>query len=395
MNRWLKSTALFMCMLLFCCRLQAQEKRERRKFKDVVKFSGYIKGLGVGNIVNLDTTYGYGFLHNRLNLKLYFTNTFTAGIEVRNRLFFGQLVQLNPLFGKSIDVDNGLVKMQYLLLNRRAVVLHTAVDRFWFDWSYKQWQVRVGRQRINWGKSLLWNPNDLFNAANFADFDYEERPGSDAVKLAFFPTGMSSIEVAVKPGKKKNETVAAAMVRFNKWNYDFQLVGGLYYTDIALGFGWAGNIKNAGFRGEATWFAPKDGQVSYAGIFSGTVEADYAFKNTLYLHGAILYSNHPSRISNPLVIGQSFSGTLTAKNLMPCNWSFYGELSGNITPLFHAGLSSIYGLQPDLLFIMPNLTYSISDNWDLMLVAQSVLLFNKGQKPIKSNTLFARLKYSF
>ncbi len=392
----LKTFTIILFLSAFSLSLHAQEKKkERKKFKDVVQFNGYIKMLGIGSFTNLDTMYGYGFIHNRLNFKFYIANGFTAGLEVRNRFFYGQLVQLNPFFGKSIDVDNGLVKLSYLILNKRAFVLHTQVDRLWFDWTYKKWQIRVGRQRINWGKTLVWNPNDLFNAANYADFDYEERPGSDAIKVAFFPTGMSSVEIAAKPGKKKNETVAAAMVRFNKWNYDFQLMGGLYYSDIALGVGWAGNIKNAGFRGEATWFAPKDGGVNYAGIFSGTIEADYAFPNTVYLQGAVLYNNHPNKVTNPLLIGQSFSGTLLAKDLMPSDWSFFASLSGNATPLFRPSISVIYGHQPDLLFLMPNISYSISENWDISLIEQGIFLFNKHQKPVKFNSVFARLKYSF
>ena len=31
--------------------------------------------------------------------------------------------------------------------------------------------------------NLVWNPNDLFNAFSFVDFDYEERPGSDALRI--------------------------------------------------------------------------------------------------------------------------------------------------------------------------------------------------------------------
>ena len=54
------------------------------------------------------------------------------------------------------------------------------------------------RQRINWGQTLVWNPNDIFNAYSYFDFDYIERPGSDAIRLQYYPDYSSAIEMAVK-----------------------------------------------------------------------------------------------------------------------------------------------------------------------------------------------------
>lgn len=72
------------------------------------------------------------------------------------------------------------------------MILRTMIDRLWIDWAYKKWELRAGRQRINWGKTSVWNPNDLFNTFNYANFDYEEQAGSDAIKLSYYPSGMSA-----------------------------------------------------------------------------------------------------------------------------------------------------------------------------------------------------------
>ncbi|MFV8328270.1 hypothetical protein [Flavobacterium sp. ZS1P14] len=65
------------------------------------------------------------------------------------------------------------------------------------------------------------------------------------------------MELAYRPGKNKDEHTAAFLYKFNKWKYDFLFLGGMYQTDYVVGSGWAGNIKEAGFKGEMSYFIPK------------------------------------------------------------------------------------------------------------------------------------------
>ncbi|MCK7542259.1 MAG: hypothetical protein MZV63_70990 [Marinilabiliales bacterium] len=62
-------------------------------------------------------------------------------------------------------------------------VLNTFIDRASVDFTAGTLQVSAGRQRINWSQALVWNPNDIFNTYSSFDFDYMERPGSDAVRV--------------------------------------------------------------------------------------------------------------------------------------------------------------------------------------------------------------------
>ena len=65
--------------------------------------------------------------------------------------------------------------------------------------------------------NLAWNPNDIFNTYNLLDFDYEERPGSDAIRIQYYLGDFSKIEVAAKKGSSKDDHIVAAMYKFNKW----------------------------------------------------------------------------------------------------------------------------------------------------------------------------------
>ncbi len=128
------------------------------------------------------------------------------------------------------------------------MLLFTNIDRLWVEYSSDTWNVRAGRQRINWGISTTWNPNDLFNTYNFLDFDYEERPACDAVKFHYEFSGMSFAEFAFsRSAEPVNNVIAAGRYFINRWNYDFQFLGGWYRDQPTLGAGWSGSIGNVGF----------------------------------------------------------------------------------------------------------------------------------------------------
>lgn len=104
----------------------------------------------------------------------------------------------------------------------------------------------------------MWNPNDIFNAYSFFDFDYVERPGSDALRLQYYNSEVSSTELAVKMNRDKQVT-AAGLYKFNAFEYDFQVLGGtLNQTDYVVGCGWSGAIESVSFRGELSYFQPKN-----------------------------------------------------------------------------------------------------------------------------------------
>ena len=180
---------------------------------------------------------------------------------MRNRIFYGEATRLNPNLGALLDNDLGQVDLSFIPVNNKSFVIHSILDRAYVKYMAKKWELRIGRQRINWGVNLAWNPNDLFNAYSLIDFDYQERPGSDALRFQYYTSDLSSIELAIQPGKKIDSSIIAGLWKFNKWKYDLQLLAGNYYNDLALGAGWAGNLKKSGLKGELTYFHPKENLV--------------------------------------------------------------------------------------------------------------------------------------
>jgi hypothetical protein len=215
-------------------------------------------------------------IHNRLNFKWNNkSDNFKAALELRNRLIIGESASTIPGYAKMIDTDNGFVKLSDNLLNGNSYVLNSKIDRAYIDYTKDKFQVTIGRQRINWGQCFTWNPNDLFNAYSFFDFDYVEKPGSDAIRLQYYTSNTSTLEFAIKEDNNHNVT-SAFLYRFDKWNYDIQFLGGiLNEQDYVIGTGWSGNIKGASFRGEISYFQPKHNFADTTGILVVSLGTDY------------------------------------------------------------------------------------------------------------------------
>ena len=255
-----------------------------------LNISGYIKDLQTLSFdKNFKDLITGNLLHNRLNVKWKPSERITTAAEFRNRLFWGEEVRLTPGFASLLRNDNEKANLQKAWINSKSLVLHTNVERLYFDYQDTELNVRIGRQRINWGLTTTWNPNDIFNVYNFLDFDYEERPGVDGGKFKYIFSNSFNAELAYAHTGKKDGDVAALKYGFNKWNYDMQFITGWYNAHPTLGAGWAGYIKDAGFKGEAQYFFGSKDSTDH---FNMTLEGDYMFKKGWYVNLGLLYNNH-------------------------------------------------------------------------------------------------------
>ncbi len=334
-------------------------------------------------------------IHNRINFRWYASSKLTIALEARNRIFFGQMVREFPDYEDYIEQDNGYLDLGTVLISQNSWFLHTMLDRAWVDYTSGKWQVRLGRQRVNWGNTLVWNPNDVFNTFSYFDFDYEERPGTDGVRIQYYTSVTSSAELVYKVGRKdSSESAIAGMYRFLKSSYDIQLLGGLVGKDYVLGGGWSGDIKGAGFRGEATWFIPRDNNdPANFESFVASVDADYTFRNSLYLHAAFLFNSHGT--TGDAGGRGFFTPDISAKMLSLGRYQLFAQTSYPITPLFSGNLSAMVNPCDGSTFLGPSLTYSIGNNWEVMLTGQLFFGRSGTEYGDYGQAVFARLKWSF
>ncbi len=367
-------------------------------------FYGYIKELSMyykpvePMPVSATTTLDYLFLnqiHNRLNFRWYASSKLTFALEARNRIFFGQMVREFPDYEDYIEQDNGYLDLGTVLISQNSWFLHTMMDRAWVDYINGNWQVRLGRQRINWGNTLVWNPNDVFNTFSYFDFDYEERPGTDGLRIQYYTSETSSAELVYKIGRKdSSETAIAGMYRFLQSSYDIQFLGGLVGKDFVIGGGWSGDIKGAGFRGEATWFVPRDkNDTENFESFVASVDADYTFRNSLYLHAAFLFNSHGT--TGDAGGRGFFTPDISAKMLSLGRYQLFAQTSYPFTPIFSGNIAVMVNPSDGSSYFGPSLTYSIGNNWEVMLNGQ--LFFGRSGTEYGDfgQAIFGRLKWSF
>lgn len=381
--------------------LKAQEEDKIPKWN----FNGYTKYLQSTNFFNLDGgTLGLNLVHNRSNLKFTPNDKWTFVVEARTRLFYGEQLKLDTTFADQIDQYNGVADLSTRWLDRRSLFIHSIIDRAYIDYRQEKWELRVGRQRINWGINTFWNPNDWFNTLNFLDFDYEERPGSDGIRFQYYTGILSSIDVAFS---YDTAAVAAAKYIFNTKGYDIQLQAGYFRGDIATGLGWAGAIGGAGFKGEAAYFVPlEERSPDSVNSLQVSAGADYSFGSGLYLSGGLLYNSNGDQQEavNGAIGGNALAGTTPSpKNLFPAPWTYSLTASYPVSALANLNMTLMWapgGVLPGfstghLTLVVPTFTYSIRNNWDLDIVGQSFLAENQEKFRHLFSAAFIRLKWSY
>jgi hypothetical protein len=344
----------------------------------------------------------YNLVHNRLNFKINAGKKLNFNFGMRNRFLAGGFLKSVPQYADILSVDNGLADLSWNIFSNNGSVLNTSFDRVYVDYTIENVQVKIGRQRVNWGIGLVWNPNDIFNAFSYIDFDYEERPGSDAVSLTWYKSATSSLDLVYKIDKNPLDSTfrhtAAARYLFNVQNYDLQFLTGLNNNDFVGGFGWSGAIGNVSFRGEMSVFVPvMQRDINRTTAFSATVEADYTFANSLYLHGAALFNSLGKLNSSEGMNLFATQNDLSAKKLSYGKFEIFGQATYPVSPIFNVGLAAMLNPADLSAYISPNCTFSLADNLELALVSQ-VLVGKDGSEYASTGNVyaaFARVKWSF
>ncbi|MFP4526171.1 MAG: hypothetical protein ACLFNL_07270 [Bacteroidales bacterium] len=373
--------------------------------KSSVSLGGYVKYMNTnmdppGYLYNyLDLPEGAWFnesmIHNRLNFRLFATNNLKVAFEVRNRLIYGDFVESFPGYHRMIERDDGYLNdLTFNIVEDDAYLLNTSIDRLWLNYILGDFEITLGRQRINWGQSYVWNPNDIFNTYSFFDFDYEERPGSDAIRLQYYPTYSSSIETAAKINKDGKIT-AAGYYRLNVSNFDIQFLSGiLNQEDFVAGIGWSGNLKQFGVNGELTYLHPTNESEGTDPVVLSSLSANYMFDNSLYLQFEGFYNGYYQYMDTDAFADFYFT-PVSLKTMSYSEFSWFGQGSYPIHPLLTGTLAFMY--YPDIsgYFINPSLRYSLSDNIEISTYVQIFKDNSSKEFNEQINFLFFRLKWSF
>ncbi|WP_141691489.1 hypothetical protein [Rhodohalobacter halophilus] len=361
-----------------------------------IEISGYMQGMPVWINADLpppfekDSFWEYR-LQNRLNVQWYLSPDLTFNWEMRTRLFAGDLVQDIPFYADAIDQDDGLVNLSWLIADREKWMLHYIPDRLNLDWYSGNWRITAGRQRVNWGINTITNPNDLFNIYSFYDFDYPERPGSDAVRVQYFLDWASRFELAYRSARDMKNSVAAILYGFNKSGYDIQMITGYYRHRWAIGGGWAGSIDQTGFKGEVMFFADLEDQPGQNPTnLIAALSADYMFDSSLFLIVEALYNKNGGQ-DDFLLFGEP----LSADNPSFSRFQFSAQATYPFTPIWSGSLAAITYPDEEALFISPSVTWSALQDLDVNLLTQIFIGSADSVFSEAGNVIVGSIKWNF
>ena len=374
-------------VLILCLPVKAQE------------LSGYVSGMP-SLIVQQpgDNTWWQMPVHNRLNFNWQLTENLRIDAGMRNRFITGSDMMIDPV---SIGFDPGWMDLSWNWANntgsRNVLPLlgNTSLDRLYITFEKDKWKMQAGRQRINWGQTFVWNPNDLFNTYSFFDFDYPERPGCDAFRGTYYHNETSSSELAVS-ANHYNKVTAALLHRWNRNNVDYQLIAGEQAeTDLVIGGALTSDIIGLNFRSELAYFHPIKKLADTSGVISASIGADYIFPNAMRLQAEVLYNNVSNASSGNGLMGL-YAAPLSAKVLSICNWNIFVNVSYPVTPRLNCAISGMYLVDIQAFYAGMSLDYSIMENLDFSFITQYFSAHgNATFDHMQVLMTFARLKYSF
>jgi len=389
-----KAIQILLFFLILTTTTFSQEEEKQKKYS----LDGYITNMQ--SFMILDSVNGNwvndNLIHNRLNFNWFPDDNLTIKIGARTRFFSGETVKYTPDYGKNMQKDNGIIDLNTNIFLEKSFLLNTQIDRANISYEKGKLNITLGRQRINWGRSFVWNPNDIFNSYSFFDFDYPEKPGSDALRIQYYTGATSSAEFVIKADSSMNVS-SAVLYKFPVKNYDVQIMAGIINEqDYVLGTGWEGEIKSVSFKGEATYLHPKNNFKDTTGILVACASFSYGFSNSAFLQFEFLYNQQSTKSDFNSYLNQ----TLSVKNLSFTEYSIFGSISYPISSLLNASLSGMYYPKVDGFYVGPSIIYSLSDNLDFAVIAQTFKINDftnpvTQKKGLNMSFVFLQLKYNF
>jgi hypothetical protein len=276
------------------------------------------------------------------------------------------------------------------------------LDRFNLKATLAKADITAGRQPITFGKAYFWNPLDIFLPFDPRQFDRDYKAGVDALRmdipLGSF-TGINLIGVAGRELDSSGNYIDHGTLNASWYGsallgrtfttlqgWDLALQGGKIYGGYQLGGGLVGEIGPVETRAEAAYLWAQDSEPLPFPLegnliqdsFAAVVGCGHRFDNTLTVEIEHFYNGAGD--SNDL--DASFA-RFTSGNIPQMSRNLTGFLiSYEFEPIIIGQFTALYSWDDPSAQIQPILTWSPSDNTDLILGAS----INFGDRPTRDSS---------
>lgn len=334
-------------------------------FGQSLKFSGYFADFVIYQKIKDDFAVRFGLDKNlflnfgRIRLRPEFEYEWGGGVYVEYEI--DALYNSSNLFFNFAEIGTRrqILKLRWNLANGSKFSTFHFIDRLYFKKDFGNLNLTLGRQRISWGTGRIWNPTDLFNPINPANFSKIEKDGADVVSVKFYLGSFTDIQFVYNPIDKFKMNNYGVRFRTNYHEFDFSFMSGLFDKRGVAGFDFAGNLFKAGVRGEMIFSA--DVKNFKSNFFKFILGFDNQFTKNIYGLVEYHFNGEGKSRKDEYEIERLINGEIL--NLSK-NYVFV-MLNYALNPIASFSASLNKNLNDGSGFISFGFSYSVSDNSDL------------------------------
>ncbi len=328
-------------------------------------FSGYVMEMPIyeniqptlAQLVNSSNSEFSDLARLRLRPMLHIGDNTKIGLEYEvDGLYYSQ----NIAFGLiSTTPMRQVITLRWEPVDENHLMLSHYIDRLYFDQEFSFGSLIIGRQRISWGSGRVWNPTDIFNPINPANFGKIEKDGADAASMKFYLGQLTDIQFVYNAEYHFDSSNYAVRFRTNVLGYDLAVLAGSADKRAITGGDFAGNAWTAGIRGEALVLQdPAKANGYYVRWILGM---DYQFNDKLY--GLFeYYHNGQGTLDRS---DYDFTGLYNGAILNLARDYLAVSASYQLTPLITVLLASNSNFNDGSGYLAGTIDYSASDNTSL------------------------------
>lgn len=354
--------------LILACTLPAPTEAQPSFIPEPsLDFSGYVMELpayeqlqpALAQLSNISTSQAADLLRLRLRPTLRFGDNTKVGLEYEiDGLYYTENTLLN--YESSTPLRQA-VSLHWQPVSQKHLTISHYVDRLYLDQDFSFGKLIIGRQRISWGTGRVWNPTDIFNPINPANFGKIEKDGSDAASMKFDLGQLTDLQFVYNAEYHFKYSDYAARFHTNILEYDFSLVSGFVDKRLVNGGDFAGDIGGAGIRGEAL---VSSDVLNHTGYFvKWILGTDYQFTDKLYGLIEYYHNGQGSLDKTDYDLTGLYEGRILnlAKDYLDVTGTY------QLHPLVSIALSANSNFNDGSGFLSGTITYSASDNTSLAL----------------------------
>jgi hypothetical protein len=263
------------------------------------------------------------------------------------------------------------------------------IDRFYYKQNFNFGEFTIGRQRISWGVGRIWQPTDLFNPINPANFSQFEKPGADAFSAKYYFGLFTDLELVINYTDSWQESNFGGRLRTNFNEFDLSIMSGRFDNNYLAGIDFAGNLKGAGVRGEAIYnFTKNDYREQFIRMIFGL---DYQFNEKLYGLVEYQFNGEGKTDKNQYELLRLFSGEILNlnQNYIAIQSTYQLHPLWNVNLFYNANLNDRSG------FINGSISYNFLQNFNINFSS----IYFYGEKDTEysfyPSAIFINLEYYF